>query len=210
MKLVLASSSPNRKELLDRLGLPYEIILPNYEEVINSEFSPVEQVQEFAFGKALSVHRKLNLPKSLFIKRDLKEDYIIMGFDSMIEFEGGSLGKAQNEKEAFEMIKSFIGKPQRVITGFSLIGEYAGKSFEITDFEATKVKFRKNIKDSEIKKYIDFGDWKGKCGSYSILGPGIFFLEDIEGDFQNIIGIPLIKINKKLIKLLNHSITELI
>ncbi len=203
MKLILASSSPNRKELLDRLGLKYEIINPDYEELINGEISPVEQVCEFAYGKAKSV-------KEIFLKNNSDEDYLIMGFDSMIEFEGKSLGKAHSDLEAENMIKQFRGNSQRVVSGFSLLGRYEGKDFEITDFEATEVLFRKNISDEEIKNYINFGDWKGKCGSYSILGPGIFFLENINGDFQNIVGIPLIKINKKIVKVLKKSINELI
>jgi len=184
MQLILASTSPNRRELFDRMGVKYQALAPDYEEIIDSSIAPFEQVQAFALGKAESVQSEL----------DIKGDYLVMGFDSMIEFQGGSLGKAKNKDEAFAMLKSFVGNEQQIVSGFALLGRYQGQDFKITDYQATAVKFRDDINDDEIKHYLTFGDWAGKCGAYSILGPGIFFLETLEGDFQNIIGVPVMKI----------------
>lgn len=199
MKIILASTSPNRRELFDRMGIHYEAIAPDYEEIIDHSIEPYAQVEAFALGKGASVDDQLNF----------SEDYLVMGFDSMIEFEGTSLGKAKNKEEAMRMLKSFIGKPQNIVSGFALIGSYQGKKFNLTDHQATSVKFRSDVTEAEIEKYLKFGDWAGKCGAYSILGPGIFFLESLDGDFQNIVGVPVMRIGKHLKKITGHSLIEL-
>lgn len=201
MKLILASTSPNRRELFDRMEIAYQAMAPDYEEVIDNTLEPFAQVEAFALGKAESVLDQLALGD---------EDYLVMGFDSMIELEGGSLGKAHSQEEAFSMLKSFVGKSQQIVSGFALLGQSKGEKFTIVDHQATKAQFRTDISDAEINHYLTFGDWKGKCGAYSILGPGIFFLDHIEGDFQNIIGVPVIKIGQLLKKQLGVSWLELL
>ncbi len=199
MKIILASTSPNRRELFDRMGIEYQAIAPDYEEIINRNIGPYDQVQEFAVGKAMSVKDSL----------DIDEDYLIMGFDSMIEFEGQSLGKAQDKEEAKTMLKSFIGKPQNIVSGFALIGSYKGENFQITDFQSTNVMFRNDVTEVEIEDYLEFGDWAGKCGAYSILGPGIFFLETLNGDFQNIVGVPVMRIGEHIKKVTGQSAVQI-
>ena len=103
------------------------------------------------------------------------------------------------------MIQSFVGKPQKVTTGLALIGNHKGQYFEKVDFESSSVKFRNDISNCQIKKYLEFGDWAGKCGAYSILGTGIFFLENIQGDFQNIIGIPVMKMGNMMREITRKS-----
>ena len=103
------------------------------------------------------------------------------------------------------MLQKFIGKEQQIMSGFALVGRYQGKTFSVTDYESTTVEFRSDVTPEEIDKYLTFGDWKGKCGAYSILGPGIFFLEYIDGDFQNIIGVPVVKIGKKIKEITGES-----
>lgn len=189
MKVILGSSSPNRKELLDRMGIAYSIVEPTYEEHINPRASAAEQVQEFALGKADSVLKGMR-------EQGNKEDVMILGFDSLIECEGKSIGKAKTKKQAFEDIQSFVGKPQQIMTGMAAVGFWKGKPFEKVIYESTTVQFRSDISNCQIRSYLEFGDWKGKCGSYSILGPGIFFLESIDGSFQNIVGIPVLKMGE--------------
>lgn len=183
MKIILASTSLNRKALLDRMKIQFEIAVPDYEEIIDTSVPPQEQVAIFALGKAQSVYNKYKE----------EEDVLILGFDSMIEFQGGSVGKSKTKKAAFEMIQSFLGKPQNVVSGIAIIGNVKGEYVEIADHESTHVTFKKDITNCQIQKYLEFGDWSGKCGAYSILGTGQFFIEKIDGDFQNIIGIPVIK-----------------
>lgn len=196
MKLILASTSPNRRELFDRMGVKYQAMAPDYEEIIDHTLEPFEQVEAFALGKGQSVLDQLDMGD---------EDYLVMGFDSMIEFEGGSLGKAHSIEDAHTMLKSFVGKSQQIVSGFSLQGRYQGKDFQIVGHQATTAQFRTDVTEAEIEHYLTFGDWQGKCGAYSILGPGVFFLEFIEGDFQNIIGVPVMKIGQELKKALGVS-----
>ncbi len=206
MKLILASTSPNRKELFDRMGVVYEAIAPDYEEIIDPNLEPFAQVEAFALGKAQSVFDRVRTKFEL----SSNSDFMVMGFDSMIEFKGGSLGKAHSVEEATLMLKSFVGQSQQIVSGFALIGQYKGKTFEITDHQATQAQFRDDVTDAEIEHYLSFGDWQGKCGAYSILGPGIFFLDFIAGDFQNIIGVPVIKIGHDIKKELGVSWLELL
>ncbi len=203
MKIILASSSENRQELLARLGILFEVCAPEFEEIIDEKSSPVEQVEKFALEKARSVYRKL-VPDSDRGSKNEK-DVLVMGFDSMIEFEGGSIGKPATKKSAFEMIQKFVGKPQKVISGVAVVGNWKGRYFEKTDFESTSVVFRPDITNCQIHRYLEFGDWKGKCGAYSILGTGIFFLEKIDGDFQNIIGVPVLKLGKMIREITGKS-----
>ncbi len=181
MKIILASTSPNRQELLDRMGFHFHREDPDYEEVIDPSAPAEAQVQEFALGKAQSV----------FHQFESEENVMIMGFDSMTQCEGKSLGKPKTKKAAFEMIQSFVGKPQQIITGVGLVGNWKGKPFEKVAAESTSVQFRSDITNCQIRRYLDFGDWQGKCGAYSILGTGIFFLEPVVGDFQNVVGVPV-------------------
>ncbi|MCF7918157.1 Maf family protein [Candidatus Gracilibacteria bacterium] len=188
MKIILASSSPNREELLTRMGFQFEVVHPTFEERIDVTVSPEKQIQHFALEKA----------KSVFQKFSTLDDVMIMGFDSMIDFKGTSVGKPRTKKAAFEMIQSFIGKSQRVSTGIALVGRWEGEYFEKVSVVHSPVKFRSDITDDQIYRYLEFGDWKGKCGAYSILGTGMFFLESIDGDFQNIVGIPVLKMGEMI------------
>lgn len=190
MKIILASSSPNRKALLDRLKFQYKIVHPNFSEVIEPNRSNHENIKNFAYGKALSVYPQYKDEKNI----------LILGFDSMIEIDGKIIGKAHNKNEAVEMIKSFVGKTQKVTSGITVLGNWKGKYFEEIDIQSTTVKFRSDITDDQIQSYIAFNDWSGKCGAYSILGMGQFLLEEINGDFQNIIGIPVLKMGKMIYK----------
>lgn len=188
MKIILASSSPNREELLRRMGFQFTIAHPTFEEIIDPKVPPQKQIEYFALEKA----------KSVFPKFSTEKDVLIMGFDSMIDFEGTSVGKPVTKKAAFEMIQSFIGKKQQVSTGIALVGNWKGKYFEKTSIVNSPVKFRPDITNCQIRRYLEFGDWKGKCGAYSILGTGIFFLESIDGDFQNIVGVPVLKMGEMI------------
>ncbi len=206
MKLILASTSPNRRELFDRMGVKYEAVAPDYEEVIDNTLKPFAQVEAFALGKAESTLDRVRTKFEL----GSNSDFLIMGFDSMIEFEGGSLGKAHSKEEARIMLKSFVGKPQQVVSGFALLGQYKGEKFKIVAHQATSCLWRADITDQEIDHYLSFGDWSGKCGAYSILGPGILFLDHIKGDFQSIIGVPVMRIGEHLKKRLGVSWLELL
>ncbi len=199
MKIILASSSPNRKALLDKLNFQYATHAPTFEEVIDTQLSNHDNIKAFAKGKALSVYSKY--------KQEL--NILILGFDSMIEIDGKILGKAHSEEEAFNMIKNFVGKKQKVTSGISLVGNFEGNYFEKTDLQSTTVQFRSDITDYQIKAYLAFNDWSGKCGAYSILGMGQFLLEEVQGDFQNIIGVPVLKMGAMIQEITKKNPLEL-
>ena len=187
MRIICASSSKNRQALLDKMGILFEVAEPVYDEVIEHGAHPDGQVEVFALEKARSV-----LP----IFEDEEGDFLILGFDSMIHFDGCSIGKPRNKKGAFEMLRSFVGGEQEVVTGVGIVGRCGGKVVEVSAQESTGVVFRSDISNCQIRRYLEFGDWVGKCGAYSILGTGIFFLEKIEGDFQNIVGVPVLRLGE--------------
>lgn len=207
MKFILASTSKNRQAMLQKMGIAFESIAPDYEEVIDRDASPEGQIQEFALGKARSVYDMVKAMKpgrheAMEQLRSFKaselQNILVLGCDSMIDFEGQSIGKPKDRAEAFEQISQFRSKPQRIMTGCALIGNVDGKYVENIFYESTSVQFRSDITDEQIENFLEFGDWEGKCGAYSILGTGIYFLEYIDGDFQNIIGIPVLKLGEAL------------
>lgn len=197
MKIILGSSSVNRKELFERLGVQFEIVEPDFEEVLNLKISNQQNIKNFALGKALSVHEK--------IEKKETGDFCILGFDSMVEFEKEVIGKPKTKTDAFNMIQRFVGKSQKIVSGIACVGRWKGKYFEIVETESTKIWFKKETTNCQIRDYLAFDDWKGKCGSYSILGTGTFLLEKIEGDFQNIIGVPVIRMGNMIRKITGKS-----
>jgi len=199
MKIILASTSENRRQLLERMGIGFEVMAPDYEEIIDGDTDPVEQTKVFALGKAQSVWNLI---------KDTERKVLVLGFDSMIGFQGGSLGKPKDKAEAFTMLKSFIGQKQDIVTGMAAVGRFAGQEFQEVIHESTNVKFRADITDSEIKKFLEFGDWQGKCGGYSILGTGIWFLEYVDGDFQNVVGVPVMRLGEVIRKVTECSPIE--
>ncbi len=188
MKIVLASSSENRKNLFDRLKVQFEMISPVCDEIVDDKLSPEENLKNFALEKAQSVYKKI----------DQKGDVCVIGFDSMVLLDGELIGKAKTKKAAFEMLQKFRGKKQAIVTGVSLVGRWKGEYFERTETESTDVYFRSDTTNCQIRDYLEFDDWQGKCGAYSILGTGIFLLEKIDGDFQNIIGVPVLLIGEMI------------
>lgn len=201
MKIILASTSENRRRLLERMNFQFEVMAPDYEEIIDPTATPEGQVEIFALGKAESVWENLKTEAG---------NFMILGFDSMISFQGGSLGKAKNKAEALKMLTSFIGQEQEIVSGMAVIGRYQGQLFSQVIHESTNVKFRSDITTAEIEKYLEFGDWAGKCGAYSILGTGTWFLEYIDGDFQNIVGVPVLRLGEIMRQVTGRAPVELL
>ena len=151
---------------------------------------------------------KTSQPLDLSIPQS-HSDFLILGCDSMISFEGQSIGKPKDRNEAFAQLSRFRGKPQQIMSGCALVGVICGKYMEKIFYESTSVQFRSDITDQQIEQYLEFGDWEGKCGAYSILGTGIYFLEHIDGDFQNIVGIPILKLGEEIRALTGKSPLEI-
>lgn len=179
--LVLASSSPRRRELLKTIGLEFVVLSPEIDENIENSSKPEELVVELARQKAQAVEQKVD-----------KGD-IIISADTIVVYRKSILGKPTDEYEAFNMLKRLSGKWHKVFTGvcIRITGE------EITFYEVTKVKFRE-LQDEEIVYYISTKEPLDKAGAYGIQGLGGAFVEKIVGDYTNVVGLPLPKLWKIL------------
>jgi septum formation protein len=181
-KLVLASSSPRRAEILTREKVRFEIKIPhNYKEE-NIFSDPVTHVLESSKRKAQSVADKL-------------EDGIILGADTIVVLDGEIMGKPKNKDEALLTLKKLSGRMHQVYTGITLINKSAGRM--ISDYDLTKVKFNQ-LYEQEILNYIATGEPMDKAGAYGIQGMGSFLVDRIEGSLENVIGLPTEKLQEML------------
>jgi septum formation protein len=181
-KLILASSSPRRAEILTREGVRFEIKIPcNYKEG-NLFSDPVDRVLELSRKKAQSVADEVG-------------DGIILGADTIVVLDGEILGKPKNEEEALSSLKKLSGRMHQVYTGITLINKSTGKI--ISDYDLTKVKFNQ-LDEQKILDYIATGEPMDKAGAYGIQGMGSFLVDHIEGSLDNVIGLPTEKLREML------------
>ncbi len=180
--IILASNSPRRKEIFKNLGVDFQTIGSNIEEKVDEQLSPIEIAKHFSYIKAKDVSTKL------------EGDYIVIGADTIVEY-NKILGKPRNEQDAYNMLKLLSGKDHRVITGFAIIDCLTGQQF--VDYESTKVYF-KNLREEEIRSYIATGEYIGKAGAYAIQGKASLFIKKIEGDYFNVVGLPVFKLGEAL------------
>ncbi len=183
-KIILASKSTDRREILKRLKIPFEILITNIDEqkYKTSFTNPIELVKELAKAKAL--YAKENLLKS-------KVDAVIIAADTIVECDGDIIGKANNKREAFEILKKLEGKAHNLITGIAITETNNPKI--ILDSDTTVVEFL-NLTSEEIEDYIKTNEWVGRAGAYSIRDKASFFINKINGSTSNVIGLPMHKI----------------
>jgi septum formation protein len=185
-KLVLASGSPRRAEILKKAELQFEIKVPRIEEE-NSIGNPEEQVLKLSEEKAEAVAQKI-------------ENSIILGADTIVVLENEILGKPKDQNQAFQILKKLSGKTHAVYTGVCLINQINQK--KLSDFDKTIVKFNR-LSDEDIWDYISTGEPMDKAGAYGIQGMGNFLVEYIVGDLNNVIGLPLLKLKQLLSQVVN-------
>ena len=184
VKLILASASPRRIELLKILGCKFQVIPSKIEEKINPRLSPIQNIKRLSYFKALDVAEKIS-------------DGIVIAADTDVVLNGKILGKPKNKKEAYKMLKSLSGKEHQIITGVAVVNVKTKKLFQ--DVVITKVKFRK-LNKSLIEKYIVSGESLDKAGAYGVQGSGFLLVESIKGDYFSVIGLPLNALNQLLKK----------
>ncbi len=182
--MILASASPRRKEILENFGFSFKTIVKNIDE-ISDKTRAEEKILEIAEKKARAA--AIDFP-----------DENVVGADTVVVVDGKILGKPEDKKEAFSMLKSLSGRSHEVITAFSFIN--INKNISYSDYEITKVYF-KNLTDDEINWYINTKEPMDKAGAYGIQGKGAFFVEKIEGDFFSVMGFPL----GKFVRFLNKT-----
>ncbi|MCA9471817.1 MAG: Maf family protein [Nitrospirales bacterium] len=181
-QIILASTSPRRRELLTLLGLRFEVVAPTCEEVPVIGLSPNRQAKQFACDKACSVSKK-------------HPQHLVLGSDTIIEIEGMLLGKPKDIEEAEAMLKQLRGRTHHVRTGVALVKE--SDHLLISFAETATVRVR-NFTDGELTHYLSTKESLGKAGAYSIQGKGKKLIEKIEGDYPTIVGLPLWRVAKLL------------
>lgn len=182
-RLILASSSPRRKELLELANLPFEILVSDIEETIPGNELPETIVQLLARQKAMAVAEKAR-------------DAYVIGADTIVVYNGIILGKPKTTEDAYATLKMLSDKTHEVLTGVSIISP----ELEVTFFERTKVTFWP-LAEEEIKQYIASGEPMDKAGSYGIQGRGSLLVKKVEGDYFSVVGLPIARTVRELKKL---------
>jgi len=173
-KLILASGSPRRREILEKMGLEFEIIPSSYEEFLESSDFSYEKIEDLAYNKAKSVIDRC------------KSHSLILGADTVVVLDGRILGKPQNKKEALAMLRSLSGKKHSVVTSICTINS---KSLQKETLSATSYVEFEELTEEKIKDYVEKYNPLDKAGSYGIQELPAGFVKNIEGSFENIIGL---------------------
>lgn len=173
MRLILASTSPQRRAILTSLGVDFEVISPTYDEV-PIPGSPEQVVIERALGKALSVAAKTPARPVLGVDTEVVIDH------------GDVLGQPATASEARAMLSALAGREHRVISGIALLGEHQQVASVVT-----VVRLRQ-LSDSEIADYVAEGEWQGRAGGYAIQELGAELVATVEGDYYNVVGLPVV------------------
>lgn len=187
MKLILASASPRRKELLGKIGLEFDVIPAKGEEIVTKTM-PWEMVEELSFQKAKEI-------------ADMQTDEcIVIGSDTIVAKGGDIMGKPKDEADAFRMLSEIAGNVHQVFTGVTLI-RTGGDPKVITFTEKTEV-YLYPMSEKEINDYIETKDPMDKAGAYGIQGDFAIHVKGIEGDYYNVVGLPIGKVYQELKQLL--------
>ena len=182
MEIILASASPRRKEILQNTKLKFEIQKSDIEEVILENESPESMVVRLAYEKVYDVAQK-------------NKDKLVIGADTIVALDNEVLGKPKDKEEAYQMIKKLSNKTHKVITGISLINISHG--MVVNDYVVSLVTF-KDLSEDSIKDYINTNESLDKAGAYGIQGYGALLVGNIQGDYFNIVGLPISKLSDLL------------
>ena len=170
--ILLASTSPQRRAILEQLGIAFEAVAPGYEEHDPPDADPVWMVRDHARGKARSV-------------ADEARGRPVLGVDTTVVVNGRVYGKASNEAEAESMLRTLSGKTHEVVSGLCLLHD----EHEMVEHATTRVTFRP-LSDGDIASYLATGEWRERAGAYAIQGRGAALVERIDGDYLNVVGLP--------------------
>ena len=181
-KIILASASPRRKELLAKIGLKFSIEKSNIEEGLDLKLTPKKLAERLSYRKAYKISKK-------------HSNAVIIAADTVVVLNGKIIGKPKNPKEAVSILKKLSGKIHSVITAFTIFDTKTSKS--ITKSVETKV-FMKKLTEKEINYYVNTGEPLDKAGAYGIQGFGGIFIEKIDGDYYNVVGLPLTALIREL------------
>ena len=190
MNIILASASPRRKEILENANVKFKIMSSDIEELTLEGESPCQMVMRLAFEKGINI-------------ADKQKSDLVISADTIVVLDNNVLGKPKDEKEARYMIESLSGKTHQVITGISLINLENNK--KIIDYVISNVKF-KNLSEEDINGYISTNESLDKAGAYGIQGYGALLVDEIQGDYFNIVGLPISRLSDLLKKHFNINL----
>lgn len=182
MKLILASSSQRRRELLTMCGYDYEIEVSRADESI-LEPDPERFVMKLAERKAMEVFDRLGAREA---SDDCAEPIAVLGSDTIVYYNGGIIGKPKDREDAFRILSMLSGKTHEVYTGVAVVTEKGC----LAECDTTRVTFEE-LSDEEIEKYVASGEPLDKAGAYGIQGPFGMFVKKVEGNYFTVIGLPL-------------------
>lgn len=183
MRIILASGSPRRIELLDQFNIDFDVIPSKIEEVTRPYETPVQAVMALAFEKANDV-------------ANMYPDAVIIASDTIV-YKENILGKPSSRADAKAMLNILNGEEHDVYTGIALV--YKDKNIRVVDYEKTTVTFN-SLNDEQIEKYLDTNEPLDKAGAYGIQGIGALLVKKIDGDYFNVMGLPLSKLSQLLEK----------
>lgn len=179
MKFILASGSPRRKEILKNAGYEFEIMTADADETLPENITPEEAVLYLAQLKGDAVAKKA--------------DFVVVSADTVVAFDGAILGKPKDEKDAERMLKLLSGKTHSVFTGVCI----QNKDKKVTFYVQTLVEFYE-LSEKEISDYVLTKEPMDKAGAYGIQGKGAVLVKKIDGDYLNVVGLPLARLSREL------------
>lgn len=182
-RLVLASGSPRRQEILRQLGLEFDVMISRTDETLTGDCPPEKAAMALALQKTRDVMMRIGYPA------------VIIGADTIVVMEGRIMGKPLDAQQAFEMISALSGKQHAVITGVAVADSTTGE--ERTGCQLTLVRM-KEIPPDRIKKYIATGEPFDKAGAYAVQGKASVFIDSIDGCYFNVVGLPVGKLDDML------------
>ena len=199
-QIILASNSPRRKELLEQVGVVFEVCPAKGEEII-TKTQPREVVMELARQKAEEVASMISTYGDLHPDTTTPQDLLVIGADTVVAYDGKILGKPADEADAKRMLSMLSGNTHSVFTGVTLVLiDKSGRAGELVFYEKTNVKMHE-MTETEIDRYIATGEPMDKAGSYGIQGKCAIYIEKIDGDYNNVVGLPITRIYQELKKI---------
>lgn len=178
-QLILASGSPRRRELLGLFGIPFVVRAADIDETMDPSQSPAHEVAQVSRRKAMAVERG--------------PDDVVVAADTIVVCQGKILGKPHSREEAVSMLRLLSGREHQVMTGCTVLWEGGQETFT----EITALTFRP-LSDEEIQRYVDSGEPMDKAGAYGVQGRGALLVERLEGDFFNVMGLPVLRLARML------------
>ena len=182
MKIILASKSPRRKELLELMGIQdFEVKVSNVDETLKENLTIQEQIKDLAHRKAKAVLDTMS------------EDCIVIGADTIVVKNGKIYGKPKTKQEAYEMLKELSNATHQVVTGVCVLKQEDGKVTCYVDEDTTQIEI-KPLTDQEIMDWIDSGEAMDKAGAYAIQGKFAVHIQKMNGNYHSVMGLPINKL----------------